>query len=127
MLLAGIFLREFKFLSLAAVTLYGEHCHPAVGSLKRLLDRVGESRAYILAKHKSVNDNIYIVLDVLIESDILGEVVHIAVNADSCISRLSRVGKDLLVHTLLRSYYRCEDHKASALGNRENSVYYLVE
>ena len=125
-LLAGIFLREFKLLLFAAVAGDGYDYKVSVGQRKCGLHRIGKSGAHSLLHHKSVYDDLYAVLFILIKLYGFGELVHISVNAHAGISALTGIREDLLVHTLLRSHHGRKHHKSLACGKHHHAVDYLI-
>ena len=115
MCLTGIVLREGQLL-FRPVRVEDDHTNHPAGQRRSGFDAVGQAGADgFLLHHEAVHNDIDGMLDVLIQLDFFRQIVHASVHTDADIAALGRVLEDLLVHTLLRTDHRREDHKALAV------------
>ena len=121
--LAGVVQREGRLL--AGVHLLDDRHTAAVRGCG--LHGVGQAARDVAAQNQAVHDEVNIVLFVLFEGDVLGQIVETAVHADAGKARFAGVGKDLLVLTLLAADDRGQDLEAGPLGHAEDLVHHLVD
>ena len=96
------------------------------GLLERLLQGFAQALRDSLLHHKAVHQNLDIVLDILVQTDFLGELIQVPVDPDADIAGPSRLGNDLFVLSLPPSHNRGEHLQAALLRQRHKDVHHLV-
>ena len=118
---AGKTLRELHHLAVHHVDL-----QKSFRQLQRVLDGIRKSPLDPLLDDQSVDHDLDIVLDVLLQFDVLGHVVEIAVDAKAHIAGPSGPVDDLLVFALPPADDRSQDLDPGALRELHNAVHHLV-
>ena len=125
-LLACVFLRELKLLTLR-ISRHRYDYKVSVRKVKCALDRVCKTGSDPLLHHKSVYHDLNAMLFIFIKLDGFGQIVKASVNADSDVSALSRVLKNLFVHSLFGSDHGGKHHKSLSVGQGQYSLNYLID
>ena len=113
---------ELLLLGLLAVARDELHLGHAVGQPQRGLERVGEPALDALPADQAVDDHLDRVLLVAGQVDLLGEVVHLAVDPGPGVALGGEVGQQALVVALAAPHDRRQHLEAGALGQREDPV-----
>ena len=103
-----------------------EHANLAGGELRRLLDGLGDAAKGVLADHDAVDNDLDRVLDLLVEHDLFGELMHLAVDADAGEAFLRKVLEELLVLALAAKDDRREHERTPSLPGCQHLVCDLV-
>ena len=98
------------------------HLGHAVGQAQRRLERVGEPPLEAVAHHEPVDDHLDGVLLVAGQVDLVGELVHLAVDPGPGVALGGQVGEQRLVGALAPAHDRREHLEAGALGQLEDPV-----
>ena len=127
MLLAGIALRKGQLLFVAVGRLGQGNEQIAVGKMECCLDRVGQTCADVVLHDQTVDDDLDRVFFVFVKGDLLGQLIHGAVDADADITRLFCVLKDLFMHTLFAADDGRKDDELGSCGQLADLVKNLVD
>ena len=101
--------------------------HQAAGQGGGGLHAVGEAAVDVLLDDQPVHHNLDVVLLVLVQGDLLGEIVERIVGPAADIARLAGVLQQLLVGALLATHHRGHDLDAGGLGQGHHLVDDLVD
>ena len=126
MLLAGVGLGKLQLPCLLSLAGDGHDQKVPLGGVEGVLDRVRKTGLNSLTHHQTVHHDLDRVLQILLQTDLLGKIVEASVNAYADVAALSRALQNLLVRALLGAHHGCQHHKALALGKLENAVNDLV-
>ena len=121
--LAGVVLREQD----VPVLPHDIDDHQAAGEVGSHFHAVGQAAGHVVPDDQAVHHDLDVVLFVLVQGDVLGQVVEGAVGPAADIARLPGVLKDLLVGALLAADDRCHDLDAGAFGQGEHLVDDLID
>ena len=102
------------------------HVHQAVSLGKRLLQRFGQALLNALLHHQAVHEDLDVVLDVLVERDVLGQLVKISIDAHPHKAALFRMLQQLFMTALLAAHHRGEQLQTRALRQFHQLVHHLV-
>ena len=105
-----------------AVAPHELHLGHAVGQAQGRLERVGEAALEAVAHDEPVDDDLDGVLLVAGQVDLVGELVHLAVDPGAGVALGGEVGEQRLVGALAAAHHRGEHLEAGALGQLEDAV-----
>ncbi len=109
----------------AAFILRERHLHDAVGMGERRLQGIRETLLEARLHHQAVHHDVDVVLFLLVEGDLLGEVVGLAVDDDPDEAVLSKLRQFLFVLPLPAAHDRGEQGQLCPLGERRDLVHHL--
>ena len=98
------------------------HLGHAVGQPQGRLQRVGEAPLEAVAHDEAVDDDLDGVLLVAGQVDLVGELVHLAVDAGAGVALGGEVGEERLVGALAAAHHRRQHLEARALGQLQDPV-----
>ena len=119
---AGVPLREQPLLGARPDV----HADQTIGDAQRGLDRLRDTPAHGCLGGQAVDDDVDVVLRVLRERDLLGEVADLSVDARAHETLAAVVLELLAVLALPISHHRREDLDAGALCQREDPIGHLL-
>ena len=116
---AGEVLVEEELLSLAVRR---DHEDQSCGHLGRGLDRLAQAAGGVGIDHDPVHVDLDVVLLVLVQRNLLGQLVEITVDPGPAEACLARVGQDVVMLALASADDRCHDAHPAAPGQLEDPV-----
>ena len=102
------------------------HVDQTAGLLKRLLQGLRQPLPDPFLYHQTVDENLDIVLDILVQADLLGKFIQVSVDPDAHIAGLSRLGDHLLMLALAAAHDRGKQLQAGLLRERHQRIRHLV-
>ncbi len=109
-----------------AVALDGLHLHESLGQPERRLYRVGQPALYPLAHHEPVNDDLDVVLVVLVQAQLDGQLVQLAVHPHAGEALLGEVLQQLPILAFAAPHDRRHDHEARLLWQGQYLLDHLL-
>ena len=108
------------------ISIHGIYHEKPVRQIKYCLDGIRKSLLNSWFHDQTINHNLNIVFDILIQTDLLGEFVHISINLHTDIATSLRMFKKLGMSSLATSYYRSQQLNLCSLRKRHDAVYHLI-
>ena len=125
-LLAGVTLRKGHLLFLLPVAGYRHNEQAPLSCRQRRLHRIGQTGADSVTHDQPVHNDLHIVLPVLIQHNLLGQVIQRPIDAHADIPLFLCVRQNLFVHTLLGTHHGGQHQETGSLRQRENLVNDLI-
>ena len=105
---------------------HGIHHQQTFGELQHIFDRIGETLLYSFPHGQPVYDNGNRMLDIFIQFDLLGELVHIPVDLHADIAASFGLIQHLLMASLAPPHHRGQKLDAGALRQRHDLIHHLI-
>ena len=102
------------------------HHHQTASQREGCLDGVGKTFLDTVPHHQAVHHNLNIVFNVFVQSDLLGKLIEIPVNAHAHVAALSGVVQHLHVLSLPPSHHRGQDLDPASLRQRHDLIHHLI-
>ena len=124
---AGALLRErLAAVRVLLVQVHEIGHHNALGQTQRGLDRIGQTLADAVADHQTVDDHLDRMLLLLGQLDLVGQLVHLAVDQSARIAVAAQHLQQVLELALAPADHRREDLETGALRIRQQRIDHLL-